>query len=661
MSKESMIKRLLIANRGEIALRVIRSAKAQGIHCIALYSDADVHAPHVIQAHEAYHLGPSPAKESYLNQAKILEIAKQANACAIHPGYGFLSENAHFAQSCEKAQIIFVGPPSSVITAMASKARAKILMQTAKVPTIPGYNDEAQDSLTLEKAANKIGFPLLLKAASGGGGKGMRIVHNASELPHALAGCQREALAHFNDDRIIIEKYLEQPRHIEVQIFGDTQGNVIHLFERDCSLQRRYQKIIEEAPAPNISKKLRHALCKAAIDAAKAVNYIGAGTVEFLVDSAENFYFMEMNTRLQVEHPITEMITGLDLVAWQLTVANGEPLPLTQKDIQANGHAIEARLYAEDPSQDFLPSCGEIIHLQWPHTRVDTGIEEGSEISMYYDPMLAKIIVHGKDRAQAMGALRSALGSTQIVGVTTNLDFLWAILQESAFCEGRFSTQFVDQMSYPKGSNPLQPILLASLYVILKHQAFAVAKIGEDIHSPWSTVNTWRMNLTESQTLHFMQDHDDIEIYYKKHHAGYQLTYSGNTFNLEGSLTGKQLQACIDEQMISCNIIQQGNDIHVMGYGLHHCISLQTLDNMQPSGASEGGHLLAPMPGAVVAIMVKDGEKVAAGQNLMVIEAMKMEHTIRSPQAGMIEKIHYALGDQVNEGDELVSLDMHED
>ncbi|MFN7097754.1 MAG: acetyl/propionyl/methylcrotonyl-CoA carboxylase subunit alpha, partial [Gammaproteobacteria bacterium] len=443
-----MFNSILIANRGEIACRVMRTAKRMGLRCIAVYSDADAHAPHVKMADEAYHLGPAPARTSYLDAEKILAIAKLSNADAIHPGYGFLSENAEFAKQCETAGIIFIGPPASAITAMGSKSNAKQLMEKAGVPLIPGYHGKDQSAAAFIKAAEKIGYPVLLKAAAGGGGKGMRVVNQASEMEIALAAAKREGLSSFGDDYILVEKYLAKPRHVEIQVFSDQHHHHLYLYERDCSIQRRHQKIIEEAPAPDMTDKLRSAMGAAAVACAKAIGYVGAGTIEFLLDEDGQFYFMEMNTRLQVEHPVTEMITGLDLVEWQLRVAAGEKMPLTQAQIPLHGHAIEVRIYAEDPAHDFLPSIGTIHYLQQPQLqnwlRVDTGVETGSQISQYYDPMIAKLIVWGESRTEAILRLLQALAHYHVCGVQTNLALLANIASHPDYQTAKVFTHFID-------------------------------------------------------------------------------------------------------------------------------------------------------------------------------------------------------------------------
>ncbi len=506
-----MFKKILIANRGEIACRVIRTAKRLGIQTVAVYSEADAHALHVKQADEAYCIGPAPSSESYLRGDEIIRIALEAGANAIHPGYGFLSENAAFAKACVEANLCFIGPQAEAIRQMGEKSTAKALAQKAKVATIPGYHGDAQDLKTLQKAAQEVGYPLLIKAVAGGGGKGMRVVHQAKDFSESLSSARREAKASFGDDRVLLEKYLENPRHVEVQIFADAHGNAVYLFERDCSVQRRHQKIVEEAKAPDVNDALRHAMGQAAVDVALAIHYRGAGTMEFLLDTDGRFYFMEMNTRLQVEHPVTEMITGLDLVEWQLRVTNNEPLPITQQSqLTSRGHAVEARIYAEDPQKDFMPSTGTLHYLSTPsentHVRVDSGVMQGDAISHYYDPMIAKLIVWDEDRSQALLRLSEALAHFKVVGVQTNIALLSRIVQHPAFIRAQLSTHFIDHHAAELLIAAAEPtsdqLILAAVAVFMRQRhETASAASPVDPHSPWLTADAWQLNLPAQQTL----------------------------------------------------------------------------------------------------------------------------------------------------------------
>src|SRR5438105_8576468 len=496
-----MFSKILIANRGEIACRVARTARRLGITTVAVYSDADARALHVELWDEAYRLGPPAPRDSYLNVEAILRIARESGAEAIHPGYGFLSENESFAAACAKAGVVFIGPPPAAIAAMGSKSAAKTIMARAGVPLVPGYHGDDQTPAVLAREADAIGYPVLIKATAGGGGKGMKVANDANEFPAALASAQREAKASFGDDRVILEKYLTSPRHIEMQVFADTHGNAVHLFERDCSVQRRHQKIVEEAPAPGMTRERRKMMGDAAITAAQSIGYVGAGTVEFIAAQDGAFHFMEMNTRLQVEHPVTEMITGVDLVEWQLRVASGEPLPKTQRELAINGHAIEARIYAEDPNRGFLPSIGHLVHWRMPQAtprvRVDTGVRAGDTISPYYDPMLAKLIVWGEDRERACEEMLTALGECEVVGVATNIAFLERLIRHEAFASGQLDTGLIDKHRaalFPLPSpTPKRALLVAALaeYADIAQTAAARATMSGDPHSPWHSIDAW--------------------------------------------------------------------------------------------------------------------------------------------------------------------------
>lgn len=648
---------LLIANRGEIACRIIRTAKALGIECIAIYSEADKHALHVQLADRAYYVGPSPSQDSYLNSKKIISIAKKAGAQAIHPGYGFLSENLAFADACQQANITFIGPPAAAIAAMGAKDAAKALMDKAGVPTVPGYHDANQDAKHLQAQAEKIGYPVLLKAAAGGGGKGMRVVNNSQQFSAALDSAKREAKASFDNDHMIIEKYLANARHIEIQIFTDQQGQGVYLFERDCSLQRRQQKIIEEAPASHFSQDLRQAMGETAVKAALAIDYDGAGTIEFLLSDDNQFYFMEMNTRLQVEHPITEMITGVDLVEWQIRIAQGEALPLTQSQLQIKGHAIEARIYAEDPQQDFMPSIGKIHALSWPntskHCRIDTGVQSGDQISMYYDPMIAKLIVWANTRELAIKHCQQALQASLIAGITSNIDFLQALLKSDAFNSGHYSTQTIEQQQ--------TQLLTASQGTVTQALAMAaiyLCKPNTKANNPWQQNDAWRMNLPAQQHIE-LANQAPMSVEFDNSYT--YITLDAQKMMVENIVfnTDKEfltITADIDHQHHRANVYQHDKTLWVFTDTAHR---FHLIDQQQQYAHldSSGGHLNAPMPGTVVAILTETGSEVESGTGLMVIEAMKMEHTIHAPSAGLVKSIHYKVGDQVNEGDELLAFE----
>ena len=631
-----MFRKILIANRGEIACRVIRTARRMGISSVAVYSDADRDALHVRLADEARHIGPAPARESYLNGDAIIAAAKASGAEAIHPGYGFLSENEDFAAACAHAGLVFIGPSAEAIAAMGDKSAAKRLMEKAGVPLVPGYHGERQDAPLLEQEAGRIGFPVLIKPSAGGGGKGMRVVSDRKDFAAALEGARREAKAAFGDERVLIERYLERPRHIEVQVFGDTQGRVVHMFERDCSVQRRHQKVLEEAPAPGLTSGKRNEMGAAAVAAAKTIRYTGAGTVEFIAEQDGRFYFMEMNTRLQVEHPVTEMITGLDLVELQLRVAAGEPLPFTQEEIRMQGHAIEARIYAEDPARDFLPSTGKLVHVAFPTegVRVDTGVEPGAEITSWYDPMIAKLVVRGDDRRSALTRLASALRETQIAGVTTNVEFLRRICESGAFANAELDTGLIErnraELFKVRGAIPPE-VLQAAALAELEHEertARERAAHSGDPYSPWHEVDGWRLN--EEARHEFVFVHDGAE-----HRV--RLSFPLQT-------------------RIRAETVRDGRDWHVFWQGERWTLSLK--EELQDLDLDAGsGSLTAPMPGRIIKLLVATGAKVEKGQALLILEAMKMEHTITAPAAGTVKGIHYEAGDQVLEGAELLHIE----
>jgi 3-methylcrotonyl-CoA carboxylase alpha subunit len=659
-----MMKTLLIANRGEIACRVARTARSMGIRTVAVYSEADAGALHVESCDMAVPIGPAPATESYLRGDVIIKAARASGADAIHPGYGFLSENAEFAGACAEAAITFVGPPAAAIQAMGSKAEAKAIMEAASVPLVPGYHAAAQDLATLAAAAEQIGFPVLLKASAGGGGRGMRVVEAADELEAAIAAAKRESAAAFGDDRLLIEKYLSRPRHIEVQVFADTKGNAVHLFERDCSVQRRHQKVLEEAPAPNLDPAVRAAMGAAAVAAAKAIGYVGAGTVEFIMDRT-GFYFMEMNTRLQVEHPVTELITGLDLVEWQLLVADGGRLPLSQDGIVETGHAFEARLYAEDPL-DFRPQTGRIGHLRFPGppARVDTGVREGDTVSIHYDPMIAKLIVHGRNRDEALGRLSAALAETEVGGLVTNQPFLARLAADAAFAEGAVHTGFIEEhaatLTPETAGVSTHGLALPCLALLCRRsdQALGRAAGSSDPTSPWHDVGGWRLNEPALQTLVLELGGERSEVCLRRTEAGYQMaTPVAGPVICGGIDADGRLSATIDGEACARGLAFKDSTVTLFGPdGPLVATWIDPLDaTAEMDGA--GGRLTAPMPGKIVSVHVSDGQAVARGTPLVVLEAMKMEHTISAPADGTVALVHYKAGDLVEEGADLLDFE----
>ena len=648
-----MFNRLLIANRGEIACRIIKTARAMGIHTVAVYSSVDKNARHVCLADSAYWIGEAFAKESYLNIPHIIQAARASGAQAIHPGYGFLSENPTFAAACAEAGLIFIGPSIEAMTTMASKQVAKQQLEKTNVPLTPGYHGAEQSEAHLLIEAQKIGFPVLLKAANGGGGKGMRAVNNAEEFHEALAGAKRESLASFNDDVMIIEKLVLNPRHIEVQIMADNFGTVVHLFERDCSIQRRHQKIIEEAPAPNLPDAMRKKIADAACEVASSINYRGAGTVEFLVDG-EQFYFMEMNTRLQVEHPVTEMITGLDLVAWQFKIAANEPLPLSQSEIKLNGHAIECRIYAEDPYHEFIPSVGVLHFLKEPKgqgLRVDTGVVKNSAITRYYDPMIAKLIVHGEDRDDALQRLVAALDQYHIGGVKTNLPFLKAIGRHPQFEKAVFSTNFLTNETIKLNDPDLKLAVLMSAGFDYLH---LIAQIKDPL---LKDTFAWQANTKRHWTWRYEYAEESIELQITPISSNQlSLIFQGTEYFIKAQLNEEELRIELHQQIHKVFFENQYD--HLTLYTDAGPISLNRLFWASSESQSLGhkGQLTAPMPATVVAILKKPGDLIKAGERLIVLEAMKMEHTVHAPIDGVLTTIFYSVGSQVNEGDELLSL-----
>jgi len=663
-----MFQKILIANRGEIACRVIQTARKLGIQTVAVYSEADANAQHVKLADEAVLLGAAPAKESYLVIEKVMEAAQRTGAQAVHPGYGFLSENAEFSDACNNAGIKFIGPSGHAISAMGSKSKAKALMEEADVPLVPGYHGDIQDPDVLKQHAMDIGFPLLIKACAGGGGKGMRVVASLDDFLPGLEAAKREAMNAFGDDHVLLERYVLEPRHVEIQVFCDQFGQGVYLFERDCSIQRRHQKVVEEAPAPGVSEELRQRMGDAALRAAHAIGYEGAGTVEFLLDQSGGFYFMEMNTRLQVEHPVTEMISGVDLVEWQLKVADGEQIPKRQDQLSINGHAIEVRLYAEDPDNEFLPSVGLIEHIQFPTTslassehngwaRVDAGVVSGDQVSMHYDPMIAKVIAWGEDRFQALDRLKIMLQQTYVVGPTTNRDYLLRILSVPEFRQAQLTTHFIEQHQAQLAEKEHPALDLAI--------AICSAWLVDSRNSEEEILTNWRMNLPASESMVL-----------KSNDANYPVTVTANRDGYRVARVGKGHQVSIergedhdhsvwlDGQKIPVHIHHNADENRI---ALFFNGSQLMLEQAMPDLGIGDDHaalnlgVTAPMHGNVVSVLVEEGERVSKGQPLVIMEAMKMEHTLTAPYDGLVERIAYQDGDQVEEGQALLELDETEE
>jgi 3-methylcrotonyl-CoA carboxylase alpha subunit len=641
---------VLIANRGEIACRIIRTAQALGMRTIAVHSQADADALFVQMADEAYEIGPAPAAESYLRIDKVIDVALASGAQCIHPGYGFLSERAEFAEACAENGIAFIGPPASAINAMGLKDAAKALAQKAGVPVVPGYHGSKQEPDFLRQKAYEIGYPVLIKAVAGGGGKGMKRVDKATEFDDALASAMREGQASFGDPRVLVEKYVLSPRHVEIQIFADQHGNVVHLNERDCSLQRRHQKVIEEAPAPGMTPQMREAMGKAAVEAARAVGYVGAGTVEFIADGREGlrpdrFYFMEMNTRLQVEHPVTEAVTGLDLVELQFRVASGEPLPFTQEEVALEGHAVEARLYAEDPEKGFLPSTGRLWALELPEDfgiRIDSGVEAGDEVSPFYDPMIAKIIARGADRDEALDRLSRALGETLVAGPRTNAAFLKKLVDAQAFRDGAFDTGFIDQNLESLGAveRPHDPLAVAAGALALVRRdhdrnALAGSVAVADLPGPWWASDGFQLVGRRQTGLPLMVDGVRVE-------GALTWDAEGPAFELPGEQT--------EPGAVEVSIVEAGESMLVLREGRQTRVEIYDPTNVDLEHLDAGGLIKAPMHGKLVALLVETGEAVEKGQRVAVVEAMKMEHVLTAPLDGVIGEIAAAIGDQVAEG-----------
>jgi len=675
-----MFNKILIANRGEIACRVAATARRMAIKTVAVYSDADANAKHVSVCDEAVHIGGSAPKDSYLRWEKIIAAAQATGAQAIHPGYGFLSENEEFAQACSDAGLVFIGPPASSIKAMGLKAESKRLMDLAGVPLVPGYHGADQDTALLQREADSIGYPVLIKASAGGGGKGMRAVDKGEDFAAALAGCKREAINSFGDDAVLIEKYVQRPRHIEIQVFGDSFGNYVYLFERDCSVQRRHQKVLEEAPAPGMTAELRQQMGEAAVAAARAVDYVGAGTVEFIVeqrpDGNMSFFFMEMNTRLQVEHPITEAITGQDLVEWQLRVASGQPLPLLQDQLKLTGHAIEARICAETPDKNFMPATGTLHVYELPDcvtfergnigssalVRVDSGVRQGDPISPFYDSMVAKLIVHGDSRAQALARLDVALAQTHIVGLSTNVQFLRNIVQSRSFVQADLDTALIpreEAVLFNQEKVGLALAVAGAIADTLLQEQASETRLADQAAwlDPWARRDGWRSHGPSTRRFDF-EFGGAVQVVQMTtlHDGALQLDVAGETgiFSFVAVTQGIDVRLGARRQIL--HVYRDGATVHV--FSAQGATQITTIDALAHAGdnAVEGGRLTAPMPGKVVSFAVKAGDKVKIGQALAVLDAMKMEHTIAAPIDGVVAELLYAPGDQVPEGAELLKL-----
>lgn len=696
-SSRPIFDKILIANRGEIACRVISTCRKMGIRTVAVYSEADTQALHVKLADEAFLIGPPPARESYLQSDRIIQVAKRAGAQAIHPGYGFLSENAAFAELCSQPQnnIEFIGPPPAAIRAMGSKSESKNIMINAQVPVVPGYHGTQQSEEFLFAEAQRIGFPLLIKAVMGGGGKGMRIVHRPADFIDALRSSKRESLSSFGDDSVLMERYLTKPRHVEIQVFADKLGNAVYLFERDCSVQRRHQKILEEAPAPFLGADIRRKMGESAVAAAKAVGYVGAGTVEFMLDEdGKTYYFMEMNTRLQVEHPVTEMITGQDLVEWQLKVAAGHRLPLQQDQLKCNGHAFEARIYAENPSKEFLPASGKILRLRTPEPantpfskiRIETGVQEGDEVGIFYDPMVAKLVVWGENREDALNRLRLALNQYEISGLTTNIDFLGRLASHPAFIRGNLDTNFIqrygaDLFKQENVQTTSHKYVLAAFVAIMKDQqryTQSDPNKSDDKHNPWSSVMGKRLNTVLKRNIEFLPEDGDqkkpivVEVSYTDQPNSFQMKYQNQVFKVKGDADANnadRFAIFVDDARYKMNAsvidTDSSTEIHLFTPTPQHQLSEPVRLTLRsasydPASLSQSGGgadaLHSPMPGKIIKVLVDPKQQVKKGQSLLIMEAMKMEHTIRAPADGVVQKVFYKPGDMVKEKQVLISL-----
>jgi len=664
-----MFAKILVANRGEIACRIIRTARRMGVATVAVYSDADRDALHVAMADEAVHIGPAQPRESYLRSERIIEACRETGAEAVHPGYGFLSENADFARQCRQEGIEFIGPGPDAIEAMGSKSAAKAIMEKAGVPLVPGYHQADQSDQRLAAAADEIGYPVLLKAVAGGGGKGMRLVDRPAEFSQALAAARREAASSFGNDDMLVEKYLMRPRHVELQVFCDRHGQAVHLFERDCSVQRRHQKIIEEAPAPGMTPELRQRMGEAAVRAARAIDYEGAGTVEFLLDTNGSFYFMEMNTRLQVEHPVTEMITGQDLVAWQLRVAAGENLPLKQDELEINGHAFEARIYAEDPDRDFLPATGVLAYLQPPaenrHVRVDTGVLQGDEVSVYYDPMIAKLVVWDENRERALGRLSKALSEYRVSGLCTNISFLYNLATCRPFRNAELDTHFIenhhDLLFHDTASDRVQDLPLASLYLLLRMERTTRERGGgADPFSPWGSSSAWRLNQPAIHTGAIIVNGKPHDVPVVEIGSGdrrrFRISVGEKSVIAAGELNGNELYADIDGYRQRVVVVPHDGIFTLFSQKGAMQFALAQPDLGEDEGSSTRDEFAAPMHGVIVKLLTETGVEVEKDQPLLIMEAMKMEHTIRAPGKGSVTEFYFVEGEQVSGGEELLAF-----
>ncbi|KAL0097195.1 carbamoyl-phosphate synthase L chain, ATP binding domain-containing protein [Phycomyces blakesleeanus] len=675
VERKSLFDKILIANRGEIACRVMRTAKSLGIKTVAVYSDADVHAQHVKMADEAYWIGPPASAESYLSIDKIIEVAKKSGSQAIHPGYGFLSENADFSDRVKAEKLAFIGPSGDAMRSMGSKSESKYIMERAGVPVVPGYHGDNQDVAFLKEQASLIGYPVLIKAIKGGGGKGMRIVRTPDEFEQMLSSSKQESIKSFGDDKVLIERYLERPRHVEVQVFADQHNNVVHLFERDCSVQRRHQKVIEEAPAPGLSEEIRADLGAKAVAAARAVGYENAGTVEFIMDNIDKkFYFMEMNTRLQVEHPVTEMVTNTDLVQWQLEVASGNTLPMSQSQLSLTGHAFEARVYAENPTNNFLPDTGPLFSVRTPPTsgdvRLETGFIEGDQISVYYDPMISKLVVRGDNRDDALRRFRLALEQYQVVGLNTNIDFLRKVASHPAFIKGEVETGFIQEFEQDLLGVPVppNPVTLALAAGVIRHQeATAIKPSAKDPFSPWSNLhNGFRLNTKDSSKTVFIVDNVEYDVLVTPN--------STNTLDLEVRQSSETLKiysdvvisrdvdgqwvSNIDNKSVKSNVVVHNDKVAVFNeYGrtdVRLAVPAYVTGGEDANGAA--GSVKTPMPCKISQVLVQAGQKIEKDSVLVVLEAMKMEHVIRAPAAGVVDQVLYSVGDLVEENKSLVTF-----
>ncbi len=663
MKPVAMFTKVLIANRGEIACRVIATCRRLGIATVAVYSDADRNARHVRLADEAIHIGPAAARESYLRGDALLDAARATGAQAIHPGYGFLSENADFADACAAAGITFIGPPASAIRAMGDKSAAKALMAKAGVPLTPGYHGDQQEPSFLREQADAIGYPVLIKASAGGGGKGMRKVERSEDFVDALASCQREAASAFGNDHVLVEKYVERPRHIEIQVFGDSHGDAVYLFERDCSVQRRHQKVLEEAPAPGMTPERRAAMGKAAVDAARAVNYVGAGTVEFIAGPGGDFYFMEMNTRLQVEHPVTECITGTDLVEWQLRVASGLPLPLQQEQLQIRGHALEARLYAEDADKGFLPSTGTLRHLRLPagnaHVRVDAGVEQGDAITPFYDPMIAKLIVWDVDRNAALRRMQQALAECEVVGVTTNAAFLRRLVMTDSFANAKLDTALIEReqaaLTLVDGDTDASRWALAAVAAVATDAPASTD--ARDPHSPWQASDGWRLGQRAARRVTLEHRGSQRVVAVEGGNDAWSLRVDGVEVQAQGRVGHGQLALQVGDTLHRARIVRDGGELYLFGADGVQRFTLHDPVSEADQTVADAGSLVAPMPGRIVATLLAPGTQVVRGTPLLVLEAMKMEHTLQAPADGTVQGYRVKAGDQVGDGAVLVDFE----